>query len=81
MSATHHALSQMHMVNDGRLFEVVYHDLLTVRLKRFLHELKENKEPVLLLKEQMKKGMITLVYAAKDEEHNEALVLLNEVKK
>lgn len=49
--------------------------------KRFLHELKENKEPVLLLKEQMKKGMITLVYAAKDEEHNEALVLLNEVKK
>ncbi len=48
--------------------------------KRYLHELKENKEPVSLLKEQMKKGNVTLVYVAKDEEHNEALVLLNKVK-
>ncbi len=48
--------------------------------KRFLHELKENKVPVSLLKEQMKKGEVTLIYAAKDEDHNEALVLLNEVK-
>jgi uncharacterized protein YeaO (DUF488 family) len=30
---------------------------------------------VSLLKEQMKKGIVTLVYAAKDEDHNEALVL------
>ncbi len=43
--------------------------------KRYLHELKEDKEVVSLLKEQMKKGDVTLVYAAKDEEHNEALVL------
>jgi uncharacterized protein YeaO (DUF488 family) len=29
----------------------------------------------LLLKEQLKKGPVTLVYGAKDKEHNEALVL------
>lgn len=28
-----------------------------------------------LLKDQLKKGMVTLVYDAKDEKHNEALVL------
>jgi uncharacterized protein YeaO (DUF488 family) len=49
--------------------------------KRYLNELKDNKEPVLLLKEQMKKGNVTLLYGAKDEIHNEALVLLNKVKK
>jgi uncharacterized protein YeaO (DUF488 family) len=27
------------------------------------------------LKKQLKKGTVTLVYGAKDEEHNEALVL------
>lgn len=43
--------------------------------KRYHKELKENKEQVSLLKEQMKKGTVTLVYGAKDEEHNEALVL------
>ena len=43
--------------------------------KRYLHELKENKEVVSLLKEQIKNSDVTLVYAAKDEEHNEALVL------
>ena len=43
--------------------------------KRYHKELKENKEQVSLLKEQMKKGIVTLVYGAKDEEHNEALVL------
>jgi uncharacterized protein YeaO (DUF488 family) len=43
--------------------------------KRYRHELKENEEQVSLLKDQMKKGMVTLVYGAKDEEHNQALVL------
>ena len=43
--------------------------------KRYHQELKENKEQVSLLKEQMKKGIVTLVYGAKDEIHNEALVL------
>ncbi len=43
--------------------------------KRYLEELSKNKEQVSLLKEQMGKGMVTLVYGTKDEEHNEALVL------
>ena len=43
--------------------------------KRYIYELKENEEQVSLLKDQMKKGMVTLVYGAKDEEHNQALVL------
>jgi uncharacterized protein YeaO (DUF488 family) len=43
--------------------------------KRYNKELKKNEEQVSLLKEQMKKGPVTLVYGAKDEEHNEARVL------
>jgi uncharacterized protein YeaO (DUF488 family) len=43
--------------------------------KRYRRELRNNKEQVSLLKENMKKGTITLVYGAKDEKHNEALVL------
>jgi uncharacterized protein YeaO (DUF488 family) len=43
--------------------------------KRYCQELKKNKEQGSLLREQMEKGMVTLVYGAKDEEHNEALVL------
>lgn len=42
---------------------------------RYQQELKENRESVLLLEEQLKKGTVTLLYAAKDKEHNEALVL------
>jgi uncharacterized protein YeaO (DUF488 family) len=43
--------------------------------RRYREELKKNKESTSLMKEQLKKGAVTLVYAAKDEEHNEALVL------
>jgi uncharacterized protein YeaO (DUF488 family) len=43
--------------------------------KRYHQELKNNKEQVSLLYEELKKRTITLVYGAKDEEHNEALVL------
>jgi uncharacterized protein YeaO (DUF488 family) len=43
--------------------------------KRYSVELKKKGEQVSLLKDQMKKGTVTLVYGAKDEEHNEALVL------
>ena len=42
---------------------------------RYHQELKNNKEPVATLREQLNKGVVTLVYGAKDEEHNEALVL------
>jgi uncharacterized protein YeaO (DUF488 family) len=43
--------------------------------KKYLQELKENKEQVSIIKEHLKKGTVTLVYGAKDEEHNEAQVL------
>ncbi len=43
--------------------------------KRYHQELRSNKEQIAVLKEQATKGIVTLVYGAKDEEHNEALVL------
>lgn len=43
--------------------------------KRYHHELENNIESVSKLKELIKKGVVTLVYGAKDKEHNEALVL------
>ena len=42
---------------------------------KYHQELKNNQEQVSLLYEQLKKGVVTLVYGAKDEEHNEALVI------
>jgi uncharacterized protein YeaO (DUF488 family) len=42
---------------------------------RYHAELKKNAEPVALLKEEIKKGAVTLVYGAKDKENNEAVVL------
>ena len=44
--------------------------------QRYLRELKKNSEPVQTLKQELKKGKVTLLYGAKDEEHNEAIVLL-----
>src|SRR5690348_1529560 len=43
--------------------------------KRYLKELKANKEAVGVLKQELKNGPVTLVYAARDQEHNEAEVL------
>lgn len=43
--------------------------------KRYHQELKNNKEQVSILYEELKKRVVTLVYGAKDEQHNEALVL------
>src|SRR5689334_7615755 len=42
---------------------------------RYLGELKGKGEQIRLLKQELDKGVVTLVYGAKDEEHNEALVL------
>ena len=42
--------------------------------KRYRKELQENKETVSILKEQLK-GTVTLVYGAKDELHNDAVLL------
>ena len=43
--------------------------------KRYLEELKTKKELVNQLKQKAKTGTVTFVFAAKDEEHNSALVL------
>ncbi|HMF12102.1 MAG TPA: DUF488 family protein [Gemmataceae bacterium] len=43
--------------------------------KRYWRELEEKKEAVQLLKQKSKQGTVTLVYAARDEEHNGALAL------
>jgi uncharacterized protein YeaO (DUF488 family) len=42
---------------------------------RYRKELRENKDALALLKEKSKEHTVTLVYGARDEEHNEALVL------
>jgi len=42
---------------------------------RYLEELKRNKEQVSILRQKAAEGPITLVYAAKDQEHNEAVIL------
>jgi uncharacterized protein YeaO (DUF488 family) len=43
--------------------------------ERYLAELKEKRDLIDLLKQEERKGTVTLIYAAKDEEHNGALVL------
>jgi uncharacterized protein YeaO (DUF488 family) len=43
--------------------------------ERYRGELREKKDAVRLLKQKVKAGPVTLVYAARDEEHNGALVL------
>ncbi len=43
--------------------------------KRYRVELEQNKDAVNLLKQKCKEGIITLVYAARDEKHNSAVAL------
>lgn len=43
--------------------------------KRYRSEFKEHDESMAILEQQVKKGPVTLVYAAKDEQHNDAVVL------
>ena len=48
--------------------------------RRYGEELKRNKEQLLLLKQEAAKGTTTLVYAARDQLHNEAVILQNLLK-
>ena len=43
--------------------------------RRYKEELKEKRELIERLREEAKRGTITLLYAARDEEHNNAVVL------
>jgi len=42
---------------------------------RYEEELKGKKEELSLLRHEAAKGVVTLVYGAKDQEHNEAVIL------
>jgi uncharacterized protein YeaO (DUF488 family) len=42
---------------------------------RYLEELKRNRDQLLHLRQEAAKGPVTLVYGAKDEQHNEAVIL------
>jgi uncharacterized protein YeaO (DUF488 family) len=42
---------------------------------RYLAELKRNNEQLSLLRQEAAKGTVTLVYGAKDQQHNEAVIL------
>ena len=43
--------------------------------KRYRAELEKNDEQMAVLRKEIRKGPVTLVYGAKDTEHNEAVVL------
>ncbi|WP_432746308.1 DUF488 domain-containing protein [Methylobacter sp. G7] len=43
--------------------------------ERYLAELKSNSGQIQLLKQELDTGIVTLVYGAKDEEHNQAVVI------
>lgn len=43
--------------------------------EKYIQELKSNKEQISLLNEQLNKGKVTILYGAKDTEHNEAVVI------
>lgn len=43
--------------------------------KNYKEEIKKNPEPLVLLRSKMKEGKITLVYGAKEERYNDAVVL------
>ena len=49
--------------------------------KRYVAEIKKNIQVLSELEEELKKGKSTLVYAAKDEEHNDAVVLKEYLEK
>lgn len=43
--------------------------------KRYQAELRQNEQALSLLRDQCLNGKVTLLYGAKDEEHNDAVVL------
>ena len=43
--------------------------------RRYTAELKKHPDQIAIVKEHAAKGPVTLVYGARDEEHNEAVVL------
>jgi uncharacterized protein YeaO (DUF488 family) len=44
--------------------------------RRYAEELKALSEPLALLRQEARHGTVTLLYGARDEDHNQAVVLL-----
>ncbi len=42
---------------------------------RYRMELKQQSDQLILIKSKAKRGVVTLIYGARDQEHNEAVVL------
>ena len=42
---------------------------------RYRTELKQHSAPLQLIKSKAKEGVVTLIYGARDQEHNEAIIL------
>lgn len=49
--------------------------------KKYRKELQDAREPLETIKEKAKEKQVTLVYGAKDEEHNQAVVILEKLMK
>ena len=49
--------------------------------KRYHHELDKNASELETLRQHLAKGQVTLVYGAKDTEHNQAVTLLRYLEK
>ncbi|MGD0798604.1 MAG: DUF488 domain-containing protein [Acidobacteriaceae bacterium] len=49
--------------------------------RRYTEELKTLSQPLALLRQEASRGTITLLYGARDEVHNEAVVLLELLQK
>jgi len=49
--------------------------------KRYKQELKSEGDQLDVIKEKLHQGPVTLLYGAKDEEHNEAVVLLSMLRR
>jgi uncharacterized protein YeaO (DUF488 family) len=43
--------------------------------RRYIKELEKNSESLSILRQEAAKGPVTLIYGARDQEHNEAVVL------
>lgn len=48
--------------------------------ERYLQELKSHGEQLAILRQQISQGPVTLIYAARDEAHNEAVILRDLLK-
>ena len=49
--------------------------------RRYIEELRDNRDRLAALRRRGRLGTLTLVYAAHDEEHNDAVVLLDVLRR